>query len=177
MKVLIGILIIIVLLEGIYIRWLTKNREKKQDIDTIVQFFRELWGKFVLYVLATSIIGLFLGSIFFKKIIGLNEINTWVGIVLGLVALVIGIISLFLSFYNLDQANETQEKTVEIMNGVKNDIEKKLFEMDKTIVTGFEKLHNDFFAYTDKDKSKIISSEKEVENKDWESVNEESDKC
>lgn len=109
------ILGILLVAESIVILWLFFSHKKKTNIDGAIQFFRDLWWKFVCYVLATSVIGLFLGSIFFKEVIGLNEINTWVGIVLGLVALVIGVISLFLSFYNVDQANKTQEKTVDII--------------------------------------------------------------
>lgn len=104
------ILGIIALGESIFILWVVKWNDEERTIGDKINFFRNLWGKFLFYVLATSIIGLFLGSVYFKKVIGLDVINTWVGIVLGLVALIIGIISLFLSFYNVDQANKTQEK-------------------------------------------------------------------
>lgn len=106
-RILVTALILVIVFETISILWLIKNKRREKNIDEMIRFFRDLWGKFVFYVLATSIIGLFLGSIFFKEVIGLDEINTWVGIVLGLVALVIGVISLFLSFYNVDQANKT----------------------------------------------------------------------
>lgn len=94
--------------------------------------------KFVFYVLATSVIGLFLGSIYFEKIVGLNEINTWVGIVLGLVALIIGIISLILSFYNLDQANRTQEKTVEIIQNFQSDMIDRMNSLQKDVENKIE---------------------------------------
>lgn len=132
-NILIGILILIIVCESISILWLTRNLKKNSSIDETIQFFRDLWGKFVFYVLATSIIGLFLGSIFFEKIIGLNEINTWVGIVLGLVALVIGIISLFLSFYNVDQANKTQEKTVEIIQQFQDNMMDRIHNLQKDV--------------------------------------------
>lgn len=170
MKVLVGILVIIILLESIYICWLTRNREKEKNIDAIVQFFRDLWEKFVLYVLATSIIGLFLGSIFFEKIIGLNEINTWVGIVLGLVALVIGIISLFLSFYNVDQANKTQEKTVEIIQGFRNDMIEHIHnlqnDVERKIEESSEKTRNEIAKFTYKDNGGIAVEENK-EDKKW----------
>ena len=90
-----AILLIICIIEWIIIFWFRRNSGKKIDIEETVTFFRNFWGKFVLYVIATSIIGLFLGSIYFEKVVGLNEINAWVGIVLGLVALIIGIIFFF----------------------------------------------------------------------------------
>lgn len=134
-----SVLIICLVIESVFLIYLLRIHKNKTDIKAIVQFFRELWMKFVLYVLATSVIGLFLGSVYFEKVVGLNEINNWVSIVLGLVALIIGIISLILSFYNLDQANDTQEKTVEIlqrfqidmidrMNKLQEDVENKIDE-------------------------------------------------
>ena len=60
-------LIIIVIIESIFIIWLLRKHKKGKEIDDTIEFFRSLWGKFVFYVLATSIIGLFLGSIFLRK--------------------------------------------------------------------------------------------------------------
>lgn len=45
---------------------------------------------------------MFISSIIFDKVVTINVLNSWVGIILGLVATVIGIISMVLSFYNLD---------------------------------------------------------------------------
>ena len=151
MKILVSALILVVVLEAIFIFWLMRNEKKEKNIDEMIQFFRDLWGKFVFYVLATSIIGLFLGSIFFKEIIGLDEINTWVGIVLGLVALVIGVISLFLSFYNVDQANKTQEKTVEIIQGFRDDMIEHMHDMqsdvERKIEESSEKTRNEIAKF------------------------------
>ena len=102
MQYLIIVLLLVIVIESISILWLTRNIKNEKKIQDTIQFFRSFWGKFVFYVLATSIIGLFLGSIYFKSEIELETINSWVSIVLGLVALIIGIISLFLSFYNLE---------------------------------------------------------------------------
>ena len=169
-RILVIALIFISIFEAISIFWLTKNREKEKNIDEMIRFFRDLWGKFVFYVLATSIIGLFLGSIFFKKIIGLNEINTWVGIVLGLVALVIGIISLFLSFYNVDQANKTQEKTVDIIQGFRNDMIEHIHnlqnDVERKIEESSEKTRNEIAKFTYKDNGRIAVEENK-EDKKW----------
>lgn len=145
------VLVVCLLVESIFLIWLLRNNKKGRNIDDTIQFFRELWGKFVFYVLATSIIGLFLGSLFFENIVGLNEINTWVGIVLGLVALVIGIISLFLSFYNVDQANRTQEKTVEIIQNFQDDMIDRMNKLQKDVEAKIdestEKTRNEFLKY------------------------------
>ena len=145
------VLVVCLLVESIFLIWLLRNNKNGRNIDDTIQFFRELWGKFVFYVLATSIIGLFLGSLFFENIVGLNEINTWVGIVLGLVALVIGIISLFLSFYNVDQANRTQEKTVEIIQNFQDDMIDRMNKLRKDVEAKIdestEKTRNEFLKY------------------------------
>ncbi|MCI6121910.1 MAG: DUF4383 domain-containing protein [Lachnospiraceae bacterium] len=146
-----AVLAILLIIESIFIIWILRSNKKKNDIDSTIQFFRDLWGKFVFYVLATSIIGLFLGSIFFEDVIGLNEINSWVGIVLGLVALVIGIISLFLSFYNVDQANKTQEKTVEIIQSFQDNMIDRMhnlqMDVEHKIDESSEKTRNEFIKY------------------------------
>lgn len=160
---------IILVLETICLIWMKDSLKKKRDIGATVQFFRDLWGKFVFYVLATSIIGLFLGSIFFKKVIGLDEMNNWVSIILGLVALIIGVISLYLSFYNLDESVKAQDKNLALMNGVKTDIENRLLSIDDSIQLGFEKLHKDFYLYVGNDKknTKVVTSKRDADEQDW----------
>lgn len=169
MKILVSALILVVVLEAIFIFWLMRNEKKEKNIDEMIQFFRDLWGKFVFYVLATSIIGLFLGSIFFKEIIGLDEINTWVGIVLGLVALVIGVISLFLSFYNVDQANKTQEKTVEIIQGFRDDMIEHMHDMqsdvERKIEESSEKTRNEISKFTYRNSGKFSVENNGAEEK------------
>lgn len=168
-RILVTALIFISIFEAICIFWLTKNRKKEKNIDEMIRFFRDLWGKFVFYVLATSIIGLFLGSIFFKEVIGLDEINTWVGIVLGLVALVIGVISLFLSFYNVDQANKTQEKTVEIIQGFRDDMIEHMHNMqsdvERKIEESSERTRNEIAKFTYSKNENFAVESNEVEEK------------
>ena len=121
-KVIIVTIAIVALIEAFIIKFLIRDCENKSSLIEILKFIRKSWVTFVVYIIATGIIGLFLGSVFFEKVIGLNELNAWVGIVLGLVALILGIISLFLSFYNVDQANSTQQDTINIIK----DFEEKM---------------------------------------------------
>ncbi len=131
--IVIFILIIINIIEGIVISWILKNIKCEKKIKKTIEFFRQLWGKFTFYVLATSVIGLFLGSIYFEKEIELNTINNWVSIVLGLVALIIGIISLFLSFFNLDETNKSNTRSVEIMQELQNKLTDLMNDMRQDI--------------------------------------------
>lgn len=117
---LLSLCICIIIGEGIIIFALL--RTKKYDYGTSdsaqkIAAFRAFWGSFVVYVIATSIIALFIASFISKQNVSLNDMNTWVSLILGMVALIIGIISLFLSFYNVEQSMDVQKDS-------KNDIMK-----------------------------------------------------
>lgn len=156
-------LVIVCTIEGIIIWNLVKD--KNATTKNKIEFFRSFWGKFVIYVLATSIIGLFLGSIYFKQVIGLNEINSWVSIVLGLVALIIGIISLFLSFYNVDQAIDSQKQSMDIMEKVKKDIQETIGTLGSTIQKEFDDLHKEVSDYKGNSTKSIKADD--LDKKDW----------
>lgn len=144
------ILTFVIVGQGIIIYYILnlKNREKKfseSDIGKKLELLRSFWGPFVIYVVATSVIGLFIVSFCTEKSITIEIINTWVSLILGMVALVIGVISLFLSFYNVDQSvqafkenkmdiEKMQEKYKKEMEDLKCSIEKKIEDSsDRTI--------------------------------------------
>lgn len=108
--------IFIIVIQGIIIFKLSQYKsaeEKERDRqEGKIARFRSFWGSFVVYVISTSLISLFLASFVSKQNITLNDINTWVSLILGMVALVIGVISLFLSFYNVDQAYQSQKDSL-----------------------------------------------------------------
>ena len=111
------ILILIIIIQGICIVKLLKI--KRNNLEDLIQKFRNFWGEFIVYVLATSIIGLCIASLISEDNITLSDMNNWVSIVLGLVALIVGIISLWLSFYNVEQANKAKEIVEEKINEIK----------------------------------------------------------
>lgn len=94
----------------------------KNKLGVVVQKIRCFWWKYVIYTLTTGVIALFSCSFIYDKEISINIMNSWVGIILGLIALVIGIISMFLSFYNLDQSIETQKETLDKIEAIKKEI-------------------------------------------------------
>lgn len=63
--------------------------------------------------------------------------NEWVSLILGMAAFILGIISLILSFYNVEQSNDVQKETIKIMNNVKEDIVDRIVVIEKKIDTGF----------------------------------------
>ena len=137
--------------EGIIINILLKEDKKqnygKSKIANKIPVLRTFWGPFVVYVIATSIISLFIASFISKQNITLYDMNTWVSLILGMTALIIGVISLFLSFYNVDQSIDSQKNSIDIMNNVKEEIGKKLNEIEKTVEKGFKDIHDDIDKY------------------------------
>lgn len=117
------VLTVVIVGEGIIIFILLKKKlEKKYSnsrLANTVKWLEDFWGPFVMYVLATSIICIFIASIVEEDNITLSDMNNWVSIVLGLVALIVGIISLWLSFYNLGDAKKVNEEVQETLKKAK----------------------------------------------------------
>lgn len=111
----------------------------KSKLDIVVQRTRAFWWKYVIYTLTSGIIVLFSCSIIYDKKITIEIMNSWVGIILGLIALVIGIISMFLSFYNLDQSIQTQKETLTKIDNIKKEI---IDYIDKSSERTIGEIHN-----------------------------------
>lgn len=74
--------------------------------------WKKFWWRILIFVLFFSIITLFITSFIFDQEITLSVMNEWVSLIVGLAALLLGIISLILSFYNLDQSTEMQKESL-----------------------------------------------------------------
>lgn len=136
---LLSLAICLIIGEAIIIFKLLSYKEKadgkKEDFISVLKHF---WGSFIIYVIATSIIALFIASFISKTNIALNDMNTWVSLILGMVALIIGIISLFLSFYNVDQSVQAQKETLDIIQRFKEDMIDKMHVLQKDIENKIE---------------------------------------
>lgn len=110
----------------------------KERLKKIIKFWKEIWGKLIAFIICGSIVALFIASFCLDKKLTLSIMNEWVSLVVGMAALVLGIISLFLSFYNVEQSNDVQRETIEIMNNVKTDIVNRISAIEKKIDTGFD---------------------------------------
>jgi hypothetical protein len=132
-----GIVCLIALGEHIYIRLIHekygtgKQLISREKLSSRIDFFKKFWGPFVVYVIATSIILLFIASFTLDKVITLTTMNEWVSMVLGMVALIIGVISLYLSFFNVDQANQSQNEMLGEMKELVKSINKMEEHMDR----------------------------------------------
>lgn len=101
---------------------LNDQNNQKNKFDKVIEHIKNFWWIYVVFALTSGIIILFGASLVYDKEITLNVMNSWVGVILGLIALVIGIISMILSFYNLDQSIRTQKETLDKIDGIKKEI-------------------------------------------------------
>ena len=153
------ILISIIFAQGICIKKLIKA--KKNNIEELIEKFRRFWGEFIIYILATSIIGLFIANLISKDNITLSDMNNWVSIILGFAAFMVGIISLWLSFYNIDKMLEAQTKSEKNMSDIKEDINKTIKSIKKQV--GWTEIDGDW-VYLDIDGSRIKNQWKKSGN-------------
>lgn len=122
----------------------------KETLRNAINFWKNFWWKLLAFVLSGSIVALFIASFCKKEELSLSVMNEWVSLIVGMAALILGIISLILSFYNVEQSNEVQKETIEIMNEVKNDIEEKLSELRLDMNKQFSDMKNAGYRGTEK---------------------------
>lgn len=139
----------------------------RAKLKMIISFWKSIWGKLIAFIICGSIVALFIASFCLDKSLTLSIMNEWVSLVVGMAALILGIISLFLSFYNVEQSNEVQKDTIKIMNDVKNDIANRIDVINHKIDTGFS-------DYNKKD-ARFEGSIKTVKKEDWNAVEERND--
>ena len=144
-----------------------RNRKVRASLKKIIGFWKSIWGKLIAFIICGSIVALFIASFCLDKSLTLSVMNEWVSLVVGMAALILGIISLFLSFYNVEQSNEVQKDTIKIMNDVKNDITNRIDIINHKIDTGFSDYN--------KNDARFEGSIKRIKKEDWNAVEERND--
>ncbi|RGH32999.1 hypothetical protein DW964_06715 [Ruminococcus sp. AM47-2BH] len=94
--------------------------KKATGLEKLIVYVRKHFWTWFIYAITTSLILLVAFSLIYDKNIELSIINSWVGIILGLVALVATVFSLGLSFYNFDKQNELDTQNQILMNKILN---------------------------------------------------------
>ena len=141
----------------------------KKYMNDVISFWKKHWGSLVAFIILESIIALFIASLVLDKCITLSVMNEWVSLIVGMVAMIMGVISLFLSFYNVEQSNDVQRETVEIMTKVKEEIQLKLNELQLDM----NKQFSDIKHYNYSGKSKELESvENRLDARKWEKIDE-----
>lgn len=133
----------------------------KKYINDVINFWKKTWGSLVAFIILVSIIALFIASFVLDKCITLSVMNEWVSLILGMVATIMSVISLFLSFYNVEQSNEVQTETVKIMTDVKEDMAERINNIERKIDSGFSNSGNSV-----RNSPKVQFNVREVEEKE-----------
>ncbi len=83
------------------------------QLESLVWWFKRNWSAFIVYISATSLIGLFLATVIFSETITLVTMNNWVSLILGFTALFMSIVSMVLSFYNVEQSHNSEKRMMQ----------------------------------------------------------------
>lgn len=113
-------------------------RKELNKLDSAIEIFKKYWLIIVTGLVIITLAAMFIISFIYSedKEITLNLINSWVSLILGIVATLLSIISMFLSFYNLERANEMNENSLESMKELQKNVEAtlaKIIELEKVV--------------------------------------------
>lgn len=95
-------------------------------------------GLFLYLVIAITL--LFFINLYLDKPLTLDTVNNWVSLILGLVATIFSIISMWLSFYSLEKANEKNEENIHSMNKLKEEILNRVEKTNQIYLQHFQEL-------------------------------------
>ncbi len=93
-------------------------KKENKGLKFLIDYVRNHFWSWFIYIITTSLVLLVVCSLIFDKSLELSTINNWVGVILGLVALVATVFSLGLSFYNYDQQNELNKQNEVILQKI-----------------------------------------------------------
>ena len=111
----------------------TEN-QKLKDLEVEVKWWEKSWSKFIFITVYITLVALFISNILTNKPVVLDEWNQWISFILGLVATLISIISVNLSFYSIEKTNQINQENLKTINGIKNSIEDKINKIpEKTL--------------------------------------------
>lgn len=95
-----------------------KDESKFQQIKNALHTIKSYWYIPIYAIILISITGLFIASFVLEKNIEVQTMNNWVSMILGIVATMLSIISLYLSFYNLEKEHELNKENTQILNNL-----------------------------------------------------------
>lgn len=120
-----------------------KSRTTLKDIGELVSMFKKYWFRIIFNIIIISIFVLFMSSFIFKEEIILSTMNSWVSLILGIVATIISIISIFISFYNLERTNEINESNISTLKDLE-DVVKKTTQTNAETFEAIKSLKQEF---------------------------------
>ena len=105
-----------------------------KKIELTVDFFHFKWGKWTIKLLLWGLFVIFIGAIldfYFSKtepfpLEVFGALQIWVGFILAIIATLFSIISMYLSFYNLELQKEAEKESRNFLEGIKDEIVEKV---------------------------------------------------
>lgn len=131
-----------------------EKNENLTGLEKLIEYVRKHFWTWFVYIITTSLVGLVICSLIFKNSLELKNISDWVGVILGLVALVATVFSLGLSFYNYDKQMQLDLRNKELME--------QIYEQTKNAYEQ-AKITNEQLAHYDNKSDRVIISEKSKE--------------
>lgn len=119
-----------------------------KNMTSKLEWFKNHWAIITTIIITQSLIFLFIVSFVFNKNIELVTMNNWISLILGFVATFLSIISMLLSFYNLEKSNELNLEN-----------SKSIILMQDTLIKNMESLNN-IDEYVDKFHDLVIKLDK-----------------
>lgn len=87
-----------------------KRPTQLEKLDAIVEKAKAYSIVLITAVIVIGILIVFACSVFTKEVPGLSEMNQFVSIVLGVVATIVSIVSMLISFYGLEKTEESERR-------------------------------------------------------------------
>lgn len=116
----------------------TQLEEHKSILDSIKKWW--LPGV-IIYILLTLTI-LFVTNIIVKENTSLEQVNGWVSLILGIVATLLSVTSMWISFYSLERTNEINLENTKAMADLKAETLKQIKELNTEYMNKIGSVHN-----------------------------------
>lgn len=116
-----------------------------EKTELCIEVFKTKWGKWTLRITSWSIAIVFvLGTYAEVTAVGKFDIfkilSNWVGFVLGIIATLFSIISMFLSFYNLEKEREAKKENEQLLKEVTDKIRESLINVNELLIRNQDQL-------------------------------------
>lgn len=112
-----------------------------QKLDAWIERAKSYSVVLIISVIVIGILIIFACGIFNKTIPGLSEMNQFVSIVLGVVATIVSIVSMLVSFYGLEKTEESERRqnaTFREMIDIEKDTRRSAKAIEDSIKTGLK---------------------------------------
>lgn len=112
-----------------------------EKLDALVEKAKAYSVVLIVGVVVVGILLIFACSLFCEEIPGLEEMNQFVSIVLGIVATIVSIVSMLFSFYGLEKTEESERRQNAVLQQIleiEKETRRSTAEIEKNIQTGMQ---------------------------------------